>query len=177
MTSLLELEIPRTMDHLLERAARERPSRIEAWLFEDQAARRAAERRLADSGVDARLHSAYKPLLHAFLEDPALQNPSRVSIMVAETALQRLKVDAYPMAALLSNASLEFLASAELPASEVVVNLDGVRHELFVPLQATLSPTAWLRLWQGDSLLEDGPLRSDYQAAFEAVLAAVSDHA
>jgi hypothetical protein len=176
MTSLLALELPRSLDQLLERAARERPSRIEAWLFDDEAARRTAERRLADLGVAARLHSAYKPLLHAFLEDSALQNPSRVSITVAESALQRLKVEAYPLAALLGGASLEFLSTTEQPVSEVVVSLNGVCHELFVPLRADFSPTAWLRLWQGDTLLEDGPLHSDYQAAFEAVLVAVADH-
>ena len=37
---------------------------VEGWLFEDVAARRAAQARLEQAGGKARFRSAYKPLLH-----------------------------------------------------------------------------------------------------------------
>ena len=63
---LLDLTLPRTLDALVARFAdgSHRGARIEAWLFDNHAARRAAEARLATAGVTARIRSAYKPLVH-----------------------------------------------------------------------------------------------------------------
>jgi hypothetical protein len=71
MTTLLDERIPRTLDTLLREWARNdhRGVTLEAWLFEDEAARRAAEAVLSEVGVRARLRSAYKPLVHTFLEE------------------------------------------------------------------------------------------------------------
>ena len=71
MTILLDARVPRTLATLLTTygSGDRHGAVVEAWLFEDQPARREAEIRLARAGVRARLRSAYKPLVHAFLEE------------------------------------------------------------------------------------------------------------
>ncbi|MGE8366611.1 MAG: hypothetical protein ACN6QA_17855, partial [Cupriavidus sp.] len=73
MTILLDTSISRTLDGLTERLASLPGTRVEAWVFEDAAARRAAEHRLAAAGVAAVIRSAYKPLLHFFLDELGLE--------------------------------------------------------------------------------------------------------
>ena len=69
--TILEITVPLTLDAWVARFAREefRGAVLEGWLFEGLAARRAAEKRLRAAGVHATLRCAYKPLLHAFLEE------------------------------------------------------------------------------------------------------------
>ena len=69
MTLLLDATFPRTLVQLVERFGANPVTRIEAWLFEDAPMRRAAEQALAAAGVQAVLRSAYKPLVHFFLEE------------------------------------------------------------------------------------------------------------
>ncbi|MFT7755589.1 UNVERIFIED_CONTAM: hypothetical protein ODX46_05580, partial [Salmonella enterica subsp. enterica serovar Enteritidis] len=71
MTLIYESGFNRTLDQLLATygQAAAHGTRFEAWLFEDAPSRRAAEEKLAAIGVEARLRSAYKPLLHFFLEE------------------------------------------------------------------------------------------------------------
>ena len=69
--SLLDKTFDRTLDAWTHAymAPAWRGAHLEGWLFEDAQARRAAEARLAQAGVQARFRSAYKPLLHYFLEE------------------------------------------------------------------------------------------------------------
>ncbi|WP_225612935.1 hypothetical protein [Variovorax sp. VRV01] len=69
MTLLLDTVIPRTLTQLVERFTAQPVTRIEAWLFDDVAARRAGEEALAKAGVAAVLRGAYEPLVHFFLEE------------------------------------------------------------------------------------------------------------
>src|SRR5690606_20210894 len=71
MTILLDVRVPRTLDIIVRDWSSEasRGARLEAWVIEDEQARRHAEQDLAKAGVTARIRSAYKPLVHAFLED------------------------------------------------------------------------------------------------------------
>ena len=103
MTSLLEIDIPRTLDALVRDHAKPGTS-LEAWVFEDELARRAAEAALADAGVRARIRSAYKPLLHFFLEEVELSGLTAITVRTPNHALaaeQRFRVEAYPLAGLL----------------------------------------------------------------------------
>ncbi len=180
MSVLLDITLPRSLDLLLEQAARERPERLEAWVFEDEAARRGAERALAELGIAARIRSAYKPLLHAWLEGE-LALPAgwrRLLITVAPAVLQRLKVEAYPLAALLGEGELGFETDAALAPTEARVSVDG-RPPLavFVPMDQRLAPQAWRRSWRASQLIEDAALAGcDYRAAYEAAMAAVAGH-
>jgi len=101
MTELLGIDIPRTLDAIVRDHAKAGTS-LEAWVFEDEAARRAAEATLAASGVQARIRSAYKPLLHFFLEEIELSGLSAVTIFMPSHPLaveNRFRLEAYPSAA------------------------------------------------------------------------------
>ncbi|WP_349743642.1 hypothetical protein [Roseateles cavernae] len=180
MSALLDITLPRSLDLLLEQAARERPERLEAWVFEDEAARREAERALAELGIAARIRSAYKPLLHAWLEgELALPAGWRLLLItVAPAVLQRLKVEAYPLAALLGEGELGFETDAALPQTEARVSADGrPLATLFVPIDQAFAPLAWRRSWRAGRLIEDAALAGcDYRAAYEAAMAAVAGH-
>ncbi|KMO19910.1 hypothetical protein [Methylobacterium platani] len=188
MTLLLDTTLPRSLDALL---ARPWPSgaTVEAWLFEDAESRRAAERALAARGVAARLRSAYKPLLHAFLEEIDLAGIIEIAVAYPvhpAAAPQRFLTEAYPLAALVGAVPLRFTAQEPqetgLPAYEVrLTDGTGGIRDLRVPApnrrhadafgRVLLSPTGWL----GDG--ETGArLETDVEAAFAQAMAAVADH-
>ncbi|MBB4844651.1 hypothetical protein HNP55_003195 [Paucibacter oligotrophus] len=178
---LLDQSLPRSLDVLLDWARQARPSRLQAWVFEGQAARRAAEQALAALGIGAQIRSAYKPILHAFLEELGLERAGELQLHLPTPLAQRLRMETYPLAGLLRGARLSFVEDPDLAPDEVWPRWDGQDlPPIFVPLQASAagaSATAWLRAWQGDELLTDGPLPGDdYQAAAEAVFAAVAAH-
>ncbi|MGH6862235.1 MAG: hypothetical protein ACRECY_18450 [Phyllobacterium sp.] len=83
MTLIYEGGFDRTLDQILTIYGKEsaRGTQLQAWLFDDAASRRAAEAQLSVFGVEAKLCSAYKPLLHFFLEEVDL--PALKSIKIA----------------------------------------------------------------------------------------------
>ncbi|MEL4179384.1 hypothetical protein [Roseateles sp. PN1] len=184
---LLDLRLPRSLDVIEAWAVREGASRLEAWVFEDRATRAAAELRLAQLGIEARLRSAYKPLLHAVLEDFGLEAVGQdggtpegqvLRVQLPQALAQRYRMEAYPLAGLLAEGALQFELS-EPQAADTVLLQRGEQAPLtvFMPLRADHSATAWLRAWAGEALLRDGPLvGDDYQGVFDAVLAAVAAH-
>ncbi|WP_425483138.1 peptidase M14 [Chelativorans alearense] len=191
---ILDETIPRTLETLVSELTLPayRGARVEAWLFEDEAARRAAESRLAAAGVEARLRSAYKPLLHFFLEEVDLATLASVTIrypLYPNAPCQRFLLEAYPLAALLKEAKTTFEAGdqEELEYFLTLVRKDRTmeEHRVFAPNrlhvdllgQTLLSPTGWLKTaghaGGGDT---DCRLATDYESAFERVIAAVSTH-
>jgi len=189
---LLDLSLPRSLSVLQDWARRERPSRLQAWVFEGLLARRAAEQALAALGIEAEIRSAYKPILHAFLEQHGLDGATYreanqtgdalLEIRLPAALAQRLRMEAYPLAGLLRNTALSFVDDASLAPDEVRVRWGGQDlTPIFVPLRsggAGASATAWLRAWAAEDLISDGPLLGDdYQGAAEAVFAAVAAHA
>lgn len=175
MTLLLDTVIARTLAHIVERFTAQPATRVEAWLFEDEAARRAAERALAAAGVKAVLRSAYKPLVHFFLEEAGALPPGEVLVATPAGHAQRFRLEAYPLAGLLGDANpLRFVGGDD--ARHHVVTVGASRFEVFTPNDATLSPRGWLRVWRGDTLVEDAPLKTEAEAAYEAVLGAVRAH-
>ena len=81
-TALLDQTFPRTLDAWLQQfsQAEWRGATVEGWLFEGPAARRAAERQLAAAGVQARIYSAYKPLVFHFLEEVEASTLAAVTV-------------------------------------------------------------------------------------------------
>lgn len=187
MTTLLDAVIPRTLTRLLERFTAHPATRVEAWLFEDAAARRAAEKALAGVGVQAVLRSAYKPLVHFFLEEfggepgeglgKDLDDTGRGEILVRTPAgqAQRFRLEAYPLAGLIGAAAALRFAEGDLPAN-YTVTVGGKSWRVFAPNDATSSPCGWLRVWEGDTLTEDAALRTEFEIACDAVLEAVRRH-
>jgi hypothetical protein len=194
MTTLLDERIPRTLDTLLRDWARNdhRGVTLEAWLFEDEAARRAAEAVLSEVGVRARLRSAYKPLVHAFLEeiDPADLKRVTVRYPVHEEADRlRFLSEAYPLAALLDGietlfepgtADLTYLVMLEYTSGHVA------EHAVFAPNrlrpnhldEIDLTPTGWLKVTgrsHGAPDLDE-PLETEIEQVFHKVMATVAAH-
>jgi hypothetical protein len=194
MTVLLDERVPRTLDELLRRWARpeHRGTRLEAWLFEDEAARRGAEAALAESGVAARLRSAYKPLVHAFLEEIETDDLKRVEIRYPvrpEADPLRFLSEAYPLAALLDGVETRFEPGDGEPTYRVAVEYrDGRRaeHEVFAPnrLRANhldevdLSPSGWVRAaGRPDGAPDlDGPLETEAETVFHRIMAVLMTH-
>ncbi len=184
MTELLEIEIPRSLEVIVRDHAKAGTS-LEAWVFEDEAARRAAEAKLAAAGVQARFRSAYKPLLHFFLEEIELAGLSSVTIFMPSHPLaveNRFRLEAYPLAGLLKDVALTFEPGQE-PLYYVVIAEHGGRrteHRVFAPNrdrknvlgEHALAPCGWIKV--GDAPGE--PLQTDYEQAFDAVMDAVAGH-
>jgi len=193
MTVLLDETFPRTIDELTRDLADDevRGARVEAWLFEGAAARRAAEERLATAAVNARVRSAYKPLVHFFLEDVDTRELRRATIAypVREPAPEgRFLVEAYPLAALLSEVETRFVPGGPAPVYRVELEYRNgtATHEVFVPNdvridhlgERRLSPTGWLRIAgsRGGVRDTDRRLETEYEKIFRRAVEAIQSH-
>jgi hypothetical protein len=194
MTTLLDERIPRTIDILLREWTKNehRGVMIEAWVFEDEAARRAAEAVLSDAGVRARLRSAYKPLVHAFLEeiDTANLKSATVRYPVHEEADPlRFLSEAYPLAALLDGIETRFEpGAADLTYRITLAYHDGriVERAVFAPNrlrsnhldEIDLTPTGWLKVTglSDGAQDRDEPLETEIEQVFDKVMAAIAAH-
>ena len=165
-----------------------RGAHLEGWLFEDAQARRAAEARLAQAGVQARFRSAYKPLLHYFLEEV-----ERDGLIAAEiryplhehAQAKRFTLEAYPLVALLDGVRVTLQPGASDLHYDVDLRYaDGreIQSRVFALNQlghapdgvAELSPTGWLRVRDaaGETRV-DAAQATEYQLAFRAAVDAV----
>ena len=115
MTTLLDKTFPRALDEIIARyGAAPSSTRLEFWTFDDEAHRREAERALASRHVHARIRSAYKPLVHYFLED--VDRSGLVSVEVIypvhpDRPPDRFLLEAYPLSALWADVAVSFKAS------------------------------------------------------------------
>jgi hypothetical protein len=194
MTVLLDQRFERTLERLVCEwgNGNHRAASIEAWLFEDEEARRNAEAELAGAGVKARIRSAYKPLVHAFLEEIDRAELARVVIRypVHESADPvRFLSEAYPLPALLGGAEVSFIAGdADLTYRVQCEYRDGRMsdHEVFAPNrlranylgQQDLACTGWIRvtnLPDGEAY-RDEPLETEAEQVFHAAMNAVMKH-
>ncbi|MFL5135307.1 MAG: peptidase M14, partial [Microvirga sp.] len=194
MTTLLDERIPRTLDTLLREWARNdhRGVTLEAWLFEDEAARRAAEAVLSEVGVRARLRSAYKPLVHTFLEEIDTADLKRITVRYPvheEADRLRFLSEAYPLAALLDGIELLFEpGTADLTYLVMLEYASGhvAEHAVFAPNrlrpnhldEVDLTPTGWLKVTgrpHGAPDLDE-PLETEIEQVFHKVMAIVAAH-
>lgn len=183
MTQVLAADIPRSLDRLVAEYARAGTS-LEAWLFEDELSRRDAEAKLAAAGVRARIRSAYKPLLHFFLEEVELSGLTATTVYVPSHPLavkSRFRLEAYPLAGLLKGVQVRFEQGGE-DLHYVVVTEHGARrveHRVFAPNRdrlnilgkRALAPCGWIKT------AEDAPgepLQTEYELAFDRIMAAVA---
>jgi hypothetical protein len=179
MTLLIDTVIPRTLDALEAELSASKPDQpVEAWVFEDAAARRAAEARLAAASVTARISSAYKPLLCFFLEEVDRTGLRQVTIRYPrhpQAHDRRFLAEAYPLAALLDGVALFFEAGEAALTYEVTLTAkDGTTatHSVFAPNRlrdGVLANCGWQRL-----LGEDGAaLTTEFEAVFAAAVETV----
>ncbi|SSW72707.1 peptidase M14 [Achromobacter agilis] len=192
--SLLDRTFDRTLDAWTHAylAPAWRGAVVEGWLFEGLEARRAAQARLAQAGVTARFRSAYKPLLHFFLEevDRAGLESVIVRYPVHEHAqANRFTLEAYPLAALLEGARVTMQAGASDLHYDVSLSYaDGrkIEERVYAPNQLgqardgapELSPTGWLRVRDASGALQtDAAQTTEYQQVFRSIMDTVRAHA
>ncbi len=194
MTILLDERIPRTLDTLLRdwMTDEHRGTHLEAWLFEDEAARRAAEAKLAQAGITARLRSAYKPLIHAFLEEIDTKGLKSLAVRYPvhpEASPIRFLSEAYPLAALYGDVETSFEpGEADLTYTVQATYEDGrvEEHTVFAPNrtrtnhlgQVDLASTGWLIVSDRSDGKPDiyEPLETEAEAVFHKVMAALDAH-
>jgi hypothetical protein len=185
MTMIFEEGFERSLDQLVARAV---PGQaFEAWTFDDTKSRRAAEQALADKGVTARIRSAYKPLLFAFLEEIDLAGVTAIEIhypVHANAPANRFRLEAYPLAALVGEARIDFIAREDdgffydvtltrNGAIETLKVLAPNRVHEDVVGETNVSPTGWYKTADD----HDGErLETDYERLFEAAIEAIADH-
>nr|WP_067299079.1 peptidase M14 [Marinobacterium profundum] len=167
---------------------------VEAWLFSDVQSRRAAEKELAKHGIAARFHSAYKPLLHFFLEDLDIAGSDLTDIKVRypqhdNAAENRFLLETYPLAALVGQATITFTASETTDCTyEITLRTalgDETSHRIFAPNkvhqdiinETHLSPTGWIRVQDVEgNQIRDERIETDYEILFSRTMEAIAGH-
>lgn len=193
---LLDLEFPRTLDAWVDQflGTATRPgTTAEGWLFEGLLARRAAERRLAAAGIQARFRSAYKPLVHHFLEEVNVEGLKHVTVRYPvhpKASPQRFALEAYPLVEMVGSAELHLEPQPvedTMPQYDVDLVWHGGtqrRDTVFAPNrvhvdplgETLLSPTAWLHT-VSDGVTTAGRHESEYEAVFRHAIHTVQHHA
>ncbi len=185
MTEIFSQTFERTLDALVRQAVHGQP--LEAWTFDDVKSRRDAERRLAKKGITARIRSAYKPLLHSFLEEIDLTGVESIQIAYpvhSAAPANRFRLEAYPLAALVGNAKIDFVPREDgeffydvvltrETGKETLKVLAPNRVHVDVVGEINVSPTGWL-CKGGDEVGERS--ETDYERLFESAINAVAKY-
>lgn len=192
MTTILDLRIPRTLDELLERLKDQKGETVEIWTFDDLASRIAYTRRFEELGIKATLRSAYKPLVHFFLEEVGQADIAQATIRYpvhANAVERRFLSEAYPLAALLKQTDLTFEAGGNPLHYEVAMTDAADRsclHPVFAPNrvrtdhlgETVLAPTGWLRITPAGAIAPsvDMAIETDVEILFHRIINALLAH-
>ncbi|MGY5778493.1 M14 family metallopeptidase [Rhizobium sp. LEGMi135b] len=184
MTLIFERSFART---LLRLVADAKPDQnFEAWTFDDRQSRQQAERELKKQGVLARIRSAYKPLVTAFIEEIDLRDVDAIEIhypVHPNAPDNRFRLEAYPLAAMVGDRKITFIARADGDFHYDVLlksNAAGERRlKVLVPNrihidaagETSVSPTGWI-VRDGNATGER--LATDYEQLFEETIGAIT---
>ena len=201
MTLLLETTIPRTVtivEQRLQSAEADSFLHHHIWLFEPAQVRRDAEARLKLAGIIATLHSAYKPLVHAFLEELSLEGVDAIDVIypvIDGVPPERFLLECYPVDALVGDRPLTFMAQSQqmltgttsssgatsngVPpiAYEVVLHTSNAEPaRVLVP-----APNRWVHSASHGPLLRNcawhhDALFSDLETVFDTVMQSLDTH-
>jgi len=193
MTLVIEKIFPRTLDALVSqfRTASLQGGRLEAWVFDDAADRANAQAALKANGIEAIIRSAYKPLVHFFLEE--VERPGdivsvRIGYPVIEGIERRFLLESYPLSALLDGAEITFDAGTAVPFTYdvAIAYRDGskVEKQVFAPNRSHIdpagedatSPAGWLRVTKGAEIITDEALETDIESLFHTAITAIENH-
>ncbi|MBD5770576.1 M14 family metallopeptidase [Marinomonas colpomeniae] len=196
MTCIFSTTITPTIDQLIEEFGNleYKGQLIEAWVFDDQKNRQRAEAAFLKLGIIAKLRSAYKPLLHFFLEDIDLlsNDINRVEVHYPQhqaASEKRFLLETYPLSSLIKKTPIHFFANKKATDSYQVIlySSTGIQtqYAVFSPnflhqdliKQTHLSPTGWLKITnlEGDIAL-DKRLMTDYEHLFSQGMKAISEY-
>jgi len=194
MPLLLDRTFASTLDALVAGLPSAWPagSRVEIWTFADRPTRDRAQAALARAGLDARVRSAFKPLVHAAIEELPIAGARRIIVRLPrhpDAAEGRFLVEAHPLSGLVGPDVLRFEAgAADLDHAVLIESADGTVRTfgVFAPnvMRAdalgvpVLCPCGWLRVTSPGARTPaiDAPHPSDLETAFAAVLDAVRGH-
>lgn len=197
--TLCDVTIDSTLDGLIETysAPVYRDASVELWVFDGLERRVAAQTGLQRAGVCATVRSAYKPLVHAFLDELDLGAADSIRVrypLVDGVDDGRFLLEAYPVGCLVGARVLVLEADGEQdPAGLLVYRVDLFNGdalietvEIAVPNspspdhlgRTVLSSSGWIRVRSHSSpeLDEDRPVQTDLQQAFETALTAMTEH-
>lgn len=192
MSVIFEKTYERTIDALIARFSKPemRGAKVEAWLFDDQPSRFAAETALREAGINARLRSAYKPLLHFFLEEVdgnALASATIHYPRHENCVKNRFLLETYPLSALLPHADIAFAASGKdgffYEVELTFKDGSAQNHRVFAPNrvhqdfigEALVSPTGWLIVEHGGAI-ENRRYETAYEKLFHDTVSAIASH-
>ncbi|MDR6903467.1 M14 family metallopeptidase [Rhizobium miluonense] len=184
MAMIFERRFERTLSRLVADA---KPGQnFEAWTFDDRESRQQAERELREKGVQARIRSAYKPLVNAFIEEIDLQDVDTIEIRYPvhpNAPDNRFRLEAYPLAAMVGNREIIFVARADSDFHyDVLLKGNAGRERRLQVLapnrvhidaagETSVSPTGWL-MRNGNAAGDR--LATDYEQLFEETINAVT---
>ena len=193
MTELLSTTVERTLTHWVDaRIAQPRSDlRWQLWCFEGITARRAAEAKLAAHGIHAQIHSAYKPLVHAFIEAIDIDSLQAVTLhypVHPNAPDNRFLLEAYPLAAMLPQADLDMQPGTDNAHYTLQLSLrDGRTQQLSVlaPNRAFytahgdsgITPCGWQRATdaQGHHVVDEA-VSTDYEQAYALAMRRIASH-
>jgi hypothetical protein len=184
MTVLVDRSFARTLDQIAGLALR--GETLEVWSFDDRRSREDCEALLKQKGITARIRSAYKPLVHAFLEEIDLAGVNAIELhypVHPAAPDNRFRLEAYPLAAMTGDRPLRFVpkTDAVLQYDVVLTRADGKRETIAVLApnrlhvdaagETSLSPTGWVRR-SGEE--EGERIETDFEQLFETAIATVT---
>lgn len=195
MTTLLDTTFERSVEALVARFERELApgATLDAWVFDDRAAREHAEKALATRGIEARFRSAYKPLVHYVLEELDAGGLRRLHVRypAPAEAPKRFVLEAYPLAGMLdADVALSFEAVDCAPSTalyhyelalgyadgreeQVRIAAPNRHHQDHVEAWQ-LSPCGWVAWKNADGEGDSAFYACDYPALFDAAMQAVT---
>ena len=184
MTSIFKQTYASSLQTLINEV--ESGSTIELWTFDDAKTRKAAEAALMGKGVSAKIRSAYKPLVYAFLEEINLEGIRSIEVhypVHANAPDNRFRLEAYPLAALVGEREISFVPRGDCELFyEVKLSGEGISQSLRVacPNRVHEDAVGEINLSPCDYLIKDGESaewKSTYEQIFNDVIAAVVGHA
>lgn len=195
---LLNRAFERTADELLSKLSSAPPAGqvTRLWLFEDQPRRQALQSALAARGVQAHVYSAYKPLVHYFLEEVERAGLTAVHLTYPVHPAcnpARFRLETYPLVALLPGIPVTFEGRAVESDGHNANTWYQVKlqygereeaHRVFAPNlirddflgQPVCIPSAWLAQHPQGASPTHTPLASEYLQCYDAVMQAVVQH-
>lgn len=186
LSLLAERTFERTLDRIIAEARA--GDEFEAWVFDDRKTRKTAEEALAAKSVKARIRSAYKPLLHAFLEEIDLDGIAAIEVRYPvhkHAPKNRFRLECYPLAAMVGERRICFVQreDGDFHYDVLLTGTDGSVREVrvFAPNRVhedpagepAVSPTGWIRP-AGEA--EGERLVTDYEQVYAAAMEAIAAH-
>lgn len=184
MTSIFSKTYASALQTLIEEA--QAGDVIELWTFDDSKTRKVAEAALTAKGVSAKIRSAYKPLVYAFLEEIDLEGATVIEVRYPvhpQAPDNRFRLEAYPLAAIVGDREIRFSArnDAEL-FYDVAVKGEGVdrSYRVLAPNRVHQDIVGETNLSPCGYLIKNGEAAkwaSAYEQLFDDVINAVAEHA